>query len=59
MRADRDTSLVMDALIVAAWHREEADALNHHFDSYDAHQLSDGLTKTQSDRMRRPHPIGL
>ncbi len=32
MKADRDTSLIMDALMMAAWRRRKADALLHHSD---------------------------
>lgn len=32
MKAERDTSLVMDALIMAVWRRGKADALLHHSD---------------------------
>lgn len=32
MKADRDASLVMDALMMAVWRRGEADALLHHSD---------------------------
>lgn len=32
MKADRDTSLVMDALMMAVWRRGKADALLHHSD---------------------------
>ena len=32
MKAERDASLVMDALITAVWRHEEADALLHHSD---------------------------
>lgn len=32
MRAERNASLVMDALITAVWRHEEADALLHHSD---------------------------
>lgn len=32
MRAERDTSLVMDALMMAVWRRGKADSLRHHSD---------------------------
>lgn len=32
MKADRDASLVMDALMKAVWRRGKADALLHHSD---------------------------
>ena len=32
MKADRDASLVMDALMMAVWRRGKADALLHHSD---------------------------
>jgi transposase InsO family protein len=32
MKADRDATLVMDALMMAVWHRGKADALLHHSD---------------------------
>jgi putative transposase len=32
MKADRDASLVMDALMMAVWRRGKADALLHHAD---------------------------
>ena len=32
MRADRDTPLVVDALMMAVWRRGKADALLHHSD---------------------------
>lgn len=32
MKADRDASLVMDALMMAVWRRGKADALRHHSD---------------------------
>jgi putative transposase len=34
MKADRDASLVMDALMMAVWRRGKADALLHHSDSH-------------------------
>jgi len=56
MKADRDATLVMDALMMAVWRRGKADALLHHSDQgsqYTSEQfqrllLDNGITCSMS-----------
>jgi transposase InsO family protein len=50
MKADRDASLVMDALMMAVWRRGKADALLHHSDQ--GSQYTSGQDRAASGRQR-------